>query len=82
MLQFHYTVPFNYRNPKAMKAATEEIQRVLEKAGVKISSNRKHISLNRKQLDGMPVLGMLVLIYIAVAHISSISMGMSIYRNN
>ncbi|XP_044280311.1 cytochrome P450 7A1 [Varanus komodoensis] len=48
------------RNPTAMKAATEEVQRVLENAGEKVDSNRKPISLNRKQLDDMPVLDSII----------------------
>ncbi|XP_028592723.2 cytochrome P450 7A1 [Podarcis muralis] len=44
------------RNPKAMEAAIKEVQRVLENAEIKIDSTRKPISLNRKQLDDMPVL--------------------------
>lgn len=53
------SIYFCFRNPEAMKAATEEVQRVLENAGEKVDLNRKHISLNRKQLDDMPVLGTL-----------------------
>lgn len=41
-----------------MKAATEEVQKTLENAGEKINLDGKCISLNRKQLDNMPVLGM------------------------
>uniref|UniRef100_A0ABM5GDC3 Cytochrome P450 7A1 n=1 Tax=Pogona vitticeps TaxID=103695 RepID=A0ABM5GDC3_9SAUR len=55
-----WTLFYLIRNPKAMKAATEEVQKVLENAGIKISSHRKHISLNRKQLDGMPVLDSII----------------------
>ncbi|KAJ7338854.1 hypothetical protein JRQ81_012756 [Phrynocephalus forsythii] len=55
-----WTLFYLIKNPEAMKAATEEIQRVLEKAGIIISSNRKHISLNRKQLDSMPVLDSII----------------------
>lgn len=40
-----------------MEAAIKEVQRVLENAEIKIDSTRKPISLNRKQLDDMPVLG-------------------------
>ncbi|XP_062985917.1 cytochrome P450 7A1 isoform X2 [Elgaria multicarinata webbii] len=48
------------RNPEAMKAATKEMQRVLENAGEKIDSSRKPVSLNRKQLDDMPVLDSII----------------------
>lgn len=44
-----------------MRAATKEVQHILESAGEKISLGGKHISLNRKQLDNMPVLGMIIL---------------------
>ncbi|KAM6454583.1 cytochrome P450 7A1 isoform 1-T1 [Liasis olivaceus] len=48
------------RNPSAMKAATEEAHRVLENDGEKICSSRKPISLNRKQLDDMPILDSII----------------------
>lgn len=44
-----------------MRAATKEVQSILESAGEKISLDGKHISLNRKQLDNMPILGMVIL---------------------
>lgn len=44
-----------------MRAATKEVQSILESAGEKVSLDGKHISLNRKQLDNMPVLGMIIL---------------------
>lgn len=44
-----------------MRAATEEVQSVLESAGEKISLDGNYISLNRKQLDNMPVLGITIL---------------------
>lgn len=43
-----------------MRAATKEVQSVLESDG-EISFDGKHISLTRKQLDNMPVLGMIIL---------------------
>ncbi|XP_061457958.1 cytochrome P450 7A1 [Rhineura floridana] len=48
------------RNPKAMKAATEEVEKVLKNAGEKIDWNMKPIPLNRKQLDHMPVLDSII----------------------
>ncbi|XP_053107014.1 cytochrome P450 7A1 isoform X2 [Hemicordylus capensis] len=48
------------RNPEAMKAATEEVQRVLAKTNEKIGLERKPIYLNRKQLDDMPVLDSII----------------------
>ena len=51
-----------------MRAATKEVQSILESAGEKISLDGKHISLNRKQLDNMPVLGMTVLCRSARSH--------------
>lgn len=58
-LRLCYTSFFFYyfRNPEAMRAATKEVQSVLESAGEKISLDGNYISLNRKQLDNMPVLG-------------------------
>lgn len=51
-----------------MRAATKEVQSILESAGEKISLDGKHISLNRKQLDNMPVLGMIILCRSTINH--------------
>ncbi|XP_003793722.1 cholesterol 7-alpha-monooxygenase [Otolemur garnettii] len=48
------------RNPEAMKAATEEVNRTLEKAGQKISLQGKPICLNQMQLNDLPVLDSII----------------------
>ncbi|XP_025905874.1 cholesterol 7-alpha-monooxygenase [Nothoprocta perdicaria] len=48
------------KSPEAMTAATEEVQTTLESAGEKISLDSKNISLNRKQLDNMPILDSII----------------------
>ncbi|XP_030046016.1 cholesterol 7-alpha-monooxygenase [Microcaecilia unicolor] len=48
------------RSPEAMKAATEEVYNVLENACQKISLNGTFISLNRQQLDNMPILDSII----------------------
>lgn len=48
------------RSPDAMKAAREEVQRVLEAAGQTVNPNDPTINLKREQLDNMPVLGELI----------------------
>ncbi|XP_038246249.1 cytochrome P450 7A1 isoform X2 [Dermochelys coriacea] len=48
------------RSPEAMKAAIEEVQKTLGNAGEKINLDGKCISLNRKQLDNMPVLDSII----------------------
>uniref|UniRef100_A0A8D0GJK3 Cholesterol 7-alpha-monooxygenase n=1 Tax=Sphenodon punctatus TaxID=8508 RepID=A0A8D0GJK3_SPHPU len=48
------------KNPEAMKAAREEVQKTIENAGEKISLDDKPISLHRKQLDNMPVLDSII----------------------
>ncbi|XP_039377321.1 cytochrome P450 7A1 isoform X2 [Mauremys reevesii] len=48
------------RSPEAMKAATEEVQKTLGNAGEKIDLHLPSISLNRKQLDNMPVLDSII----------------------
>ncbi|KAM9302898.1 cytochrome P450 7A1 [Morus bassanus] len=48
------------KSPEAMRAAIKEVQSILESAGEKISLDGKHISLNRKQLDNMPVLDSII----------------------
>lgn len=61
---------FDLRSPEAMRAATKEVQSVLESAEESVSLNGKHISLNRKQLDNMPILGMTILCRIVYAEIT------------
>lgn len=56
-----YLCSFDLRNPEAMRAATKEVQSVLETDEESISLDGKHISLNRKQLDNMPILGITIL---------------------
>lgn len=53
-----------------MRAATKEVQNVLESAEESISLDGKCISLNRKQLDNMPILGMVILSWIVYAEIT------------
>ncbi|NXU71866.1 CP7A1 monooxygenase, partial [Oreotrochilus melanogaster] len=48
------------KNPEAMRAAIKEVRSVLESAEEKISFDAKPISLNRKQLDNMPVLDSII----------------------
>ncbi|XP_067568373.1 cytochrome P450 7A1 isoform X1 [Pseudorca crassidens] len=48
------------RNPEAMKAATEEVNKMLENAGQKIRFEDNPIYLNRIQLDDMPVLDSII----------------------
>lgn len=50
-----------------MKAATEEVNKILESAGQEISLEDKRICLNQMQLNDMPVLGALnLLCYISL----------------
>lgn len=53
-----------------MRAAAKEVQNILESAEESISLDGKHISLNRKQLDNMPILGMTILSWIVYAEIT------------
>ncbi|KAM8967318.1 cytochrome P450 7A1-like [Pelodytes ibericus] len=55
-----WSVFFLLRCPRAMKAASDEIHQVLEKASQKISYDGKCIFLNRQQLDDMPVLDSII----------------------
>ncbi|XP_068090885.1 cytochrome P450 7A1-like [Hyperolius riggenbachi] len=48
------------RCPKAMKAATEEIQQALEKANQKVTFDGKCICLTRQQMDDMHVLDSII----------------------
>uniref|UniRef100_A0A8C3E6G1 cholesterol 7alpha-monooxygenase n=2 Tax=Corvus moneduloides TaxID=1196302 RepID=A0A8C3E6G1_CORMO len=55
-----WTLFYLLKNPEAMRAATKEVQLVLESAEESISLDGKHISLNRKQLDNMPILDSII----------------------
>ncbi|XP_053571037.1 cytochrome P450 7A1 [Bombina bombina] len=46
--------------PKAMKAAKEEVQQVLEKASQKVSFDGKYVYLKRQDLDDMPILDSII----------------------
>ncbi|XP_047418970.1 cytochrome P450 7A1 [Sciurus carolinensis] len=48
------------RNPEAMKAATEEVNKVLENAGQKLSFEGNPIYLNQMQLNDLPVLDSII----------------------
>ncbi|XP_008056595.1 cholesterol 7-alpha-monooxygenase [Carlito syrichta] len=48
------------RNPDAMKAATEEVNKTLESAGQKISFEGSPICLNQMQLNNLPVLDSII----------------------
>lgn len=55
-----WCVYYLLRCPKAMKAATEEINQVLENASQKVTFDDKYIFLNRHHLDNMPVLDSII----------------------
>ncbi|XP_006140925.1 cholesterol 7-alpha-monooxygenase [Tupaia chinensis] len=48
------------RNPEAMKAATEEVNKALETAGQKISFEGSPICLTQTQLDDLPILDSII----------------------
>ncbi|XP_068604547.1 cytochrome P450 7A1 [Brachionichthys hirsutus] len=48
------------RSPDAMKAASEEVQKVVEKVGVAVESSNPRLKLTRDQLDNMPVLDSII----------------------
>lgn len=45
------------RSPDAMKAAREEVQKILDDAGLTVDPSDPKLKLTRDQLDNMPVLG-------------------------
>ncbi|XP_069816111.1 cytochrome P450 7A1 [Dendropsophus ebraccatus] len=55
-----WCVYYLLRCPKAMKAATEEINKILEEASQKVTFDDKYIFLNRRHLDNMPVLDSII----------------------
>lgn len=42
-----------------MKAAHEEVQKILEDSGLSVDPSDPRLTLTREQLDNMPVLGMI-----------------------
>ncbi|XP_051015876.1 cytochrome P450 7A1 [Acomys russatus] len=48
------------RNPDALKAASEEVNGVLQSAGQKLSSGEKVIHLDQEQLNNLPVLDSII----------------------
>ncbi|XP_069478437.1 cytochrome P450 7A1 [Ambystoma mexicanum] len=55
-----WSLLYTIRNPDALRAATDEVQKVLEKSGQKVSLDGKHISLTRDDLENMPVLDSII----------------------
>ncbi|XP_066576153.1 cytochrome P450 7A1 [Amia ocellicauda] len=55
-----WTLFYLIRCPEAMKAASEEVKRTLEKSGQKASLDGSHIFLKREQLDDMPILDSII----------------------
>ncbi|XP_071410581.1 cytochrome P450 7A1 isoform X2 [Pithys albifrons albifrons] len=55
-----WTLFYLLKSPEAMRAAIKEVQNILESAEEDISLYGKHISLNRKQLDNMPILDSII----------------------
>ncbi|XP_072267256.1 cytochrome P450 7A1 [Pyxicephalus adspersus] len=74
-----WTVYNVLRCPKAMKAATEEIKQVLEKANQKVSLTNGLIILNRHHLDDMPVLDSILK---ESMRLSSASMNIRVAKEN
>ena len=50
----HIFVP---RSPDALRAATEEVEKVLESTGQRPDPKGPRLTLTREQLDNLPVLG-------------------------
>ncbi|KAJ1192027.1 hypothetical protein NDU88_001339 [Pleurodeles waltl] len=55
-----WSILYTIRNPDALRAATDEVHRVLEKSGQKVSLDGKHISLKREELEDMSVLDSII----------------------
>ncbi|XP_006003615.1 cytochrome P450 7A1 [Latimeria chalumnae] len=67
------------RSPEAMKAATEEVQKTLEKSGQKASLDGSHISLMREELNNMPVLDSIIK---EAMRLSSASLNVRVAKEN
>lgn len=51
-----WSLLYMIRSPDAMKAASEEVQKVLDSSGQKPNPNKPTLCLSREELDNMPVL--------------------------
>ena len=49
-----------HRSPDAMRAATQEVKRVLESSDQKADPMNPHLVMSREQLDNLPVLGTII----------------------
>ncbi|MEE6463921.1 hypothetical protein FKM82_006101 [Ascaphus truei] len=67
------------RCPQAMKAASEEVHQVLEKASQKVSFDGKYIFLNRHELDDMPILDSIIK---EAMRLSSASLNIRVAKEN
>ncbi|KAE8598826.1 hypothetical protein XENTR_v10016956 [Xenopus tropicalis] len=74
-----WSVFYLLRCPHAMKASTEEVQRVLEKASQKVNCDGRYIFLNRHELDDMPVLDSIIK---EAMRLSSASLNIRVAKEN
>ncbi|KAJ8413318.1 hypothetical protein AAFF_G00093140 [Aldrovandia affinis] len=55
-----WTLFYTIRSPEALRAATEEVNRILDSTGQRANPNGPHLTLTREQLDNMPVLDSII----------------------
>ncbi|XP_064201792.1 cytochrome P450 7A1 [Anguilla rostrata] len=55
-----WTLFYMIRSPEACKAATEEVEKVLESTGQRPDPKGPHLTLTREQLDNLPVLDSII----------------------
>ncbi|XP_036375178.1 cytochrome P450 7A1-like [Megalops cyprinoides] len=55
-----WTLFYMIRSPEALKAATEEVRKLLESSGQKPDPHGPHLTITREQLDNLPVLDSII----------------------
>ncbi|MGH0155322.1 UNVERIFIED_CONTAM: hypothetical protein FKN15_053043 [Acipenser sinensis] len=74
-----WTLFYLIRCPDAMKAATDEVKKTLANSGQKASLDGHHISLEKEQLDEMPVLDSIIK---EAMRLSSASLNVRVAKEN
>ncbi|XP_061587486.1 cytochrome P450 7A1 [Cololabis saira] len=67
------------RSPDAMKAASHEVQKVLQDSGLTVDPSEPNLNLSREQLDNMPVLDSIIK---EAMRLSSASMNVRVAKEN
>ncbi|KAJ8336496.1 hypothetical protein SKAU_G00377160 [Synaphobranchus kaupii] len=74
-----WTLFYIIRSPEAMKAATKEVENILESSGQRPDPHGPHLTLTREQLDNLPVLDSIIK---EAMRLSSASLNVRVAKEN